>query len=179
MRKIPSCLLAVVLSSSTAAAKSVPDSARAVVGYLNAELGKSRYKAMTLHNEKCADTCVYNLTDFSFLEVDIDRIRIVANIESSPAANDFSDDMKAATYLFSLILWGNMPSSASYEDANKFLGDLLNKSSGLGAAVASTNNWTYGIVHIKCFGPSTMLIALKTLSASINGVGELPQLCKK
>jgi hypothetical protein len=174
-------LLAVALLFSAAAAQAqgTTERARALVGYLNAELAKSSYKAMALHNANCTNTCVYNLTKTSFLEVGIDRIRIVANIESSPDTNDFSEDMKAATYLYSLILWGNMPSSASYEDANKFLGDLLNKSGCGGAAVASTNNWTYAVVHIKCFGSSTMMIALKTLSASINEVGVLPALCKK
>jgi hypothetical protein len=179
VRKISICLLAVVLLNSTAAAQGVVDRARSVVGYLNGELSKSRYKAMTLHNENCGETCVYSLTNTSFVEIGIERVRIVANIESSPAANDFSEDMKAATYLFSLILWGNMSTSASYEDANRFLGDLLNKSGASGAAVSSTNNWTYGVVHIKCFGASTMLIALKTLSASINDLGEHPSRCKK
>lgn len=171
--------VALLFSAAAAQAQGVTDRARALVGYLNAELAKSRYKEMTLHNENCTNTCVYSLTNTSFLEVGVDRIRIVANIENSPVANDFSEDMKAATYLYSLILWGNMPSSASYDDANKFLGDLLNKSSRDGAAVASANNWTYGVVHIKCFGSSTMLIALRTLSASINEVGVLPDLCKK
>ncbi|MDX2307031.1 MAG: hypothetical protein NW216_02205 [Hyphomicrobium sp.] len=179
MRNFSSCLFAFVLLSSTASAQSLTDRARAVVDYLNAELGKSRYKSITLHNENCTDSCFYSLTSTSFVEIGIDRVRIVANIESSPDASDFSEDMKAATYLFSLIVWGNMPSSASYEDANRFLGDLLETSSGRGAAVASTNNWTYGVVHIKCFGPSTMLIALKTLSSSVNEVGELPAHCKK
>ena len=168
-----------MFSAAAAQAQGITERARALVGYLNSELGKSRYKAVTLHNESCTTTCVYSLTKTSFLEVGVDRVRIVANIESSPPADDFSEDMKAATYLFSLILWGNMPSSASYEDANRFLGDLLTKSSERGAAVSSVNNWTYGLVHIKCFGPSTMLIALKTLSASIGDVGELPALCKK
>lgn len=178
MRKL---LIAVALLfyAATAQAQSVPERARALVGYLNAELGKSRYKAMTLHNENCTHTCFYSLTNTSFLEVGFDSIRIVANIESSPDANDFSEDMKAATYLYSLILWGNMPSSTSYEDANKFLADLLNKSGTEGTAVASSNNWTYGIVHIKCFGSSTMLIALKSLSTSIDEVGALPTHCKK
>jgi hypothetical protein len=170
---------ALLFSATAAQAQGVTERARALVGYLNAELGKSRYKAMTLHDENCTDTCVYRLTNTSFLEVGVDRIRVVANIESSPVANDFSEDMKAATYLFSLILWGNMPASASYDDANKFLEDLLNESSRDGAAVTSANNWTYGVVHIKCFGSSTMLIALRTLSASISEVGALPALCKK
>lgn len=168
-------LLTMMLPAAAQTTNSSVEHARAVVGYLNGELGKSRYKAMALHNEKCADTCSYSLTKTSFVEISVDRIRIVANIESSPNANDFSEDMKAATYLFSLVLWGNMPSSASYEDANRFLGDLLNKSSDRGAAIASTNNWTYGVVHIKCFGPSTMMVAVRTLS----DVGETPSLCKQ
>ena len=152
--------VALLFSAAAAQAQGVTERARALVGYLNAELGKSRYKAMTLHNENCTNTCVYTLTSTSFLEVGADRIRIVANIESSAVDNDFSEDMKAVTYLYSLILWGNLPLSASYEDANKFLGDLLNKSGRDGAAVASSNNWTFG-------------------SASIDEVGTLPALCKK
>lgn len=171
--------VALLFSAAAAQAQGVTERARALVDYLNVELGKSRYKAMTLHNENCANTCVYSLTNTSFLEVGVDRIRFVANIESSPDANDFSEDMKAATYLYSLVLWGNMPSAASYEEANRVLDDLLNKSGKNGAAVASANNWTYGVVHIKCFGSSTMLIALKTFSASINEVSELPAFCKK
>lgn len=171
--------LAMTLPASAQTRNNLVDHARAVVGYLNGELGKSQYKSMTLHNENCTDACVYSLTKTSLVEIGVDRIRIVANIESSPNANDFSEDMKAATYLYSLVLWGNMSSSASYEDANRFLGDLLRKSSENGAAMAPSNEWTYGIVHIKCFGPSTMLIALKTLSAAVNDVAELPALCKK
>lgn len=178
MRELISAV-ALLFFATAAQAQGVADRARSLIGYLNAELGKSRYKAMTLHHESCTNTCVYSLTNTSFLEVGVDSIRIVANIESSPDANDFSEAMKAATYLYSLILWGNMATSASYQDANRFLADLLNKSGTEGAAVASSNDWTYGIVHIKCFGSSTMLIALKTLSASITEVGARPTHCKK
>lgn len=174
---------ATLLLSSAISAQEVTDIARAMVGYLNVELSKSRFKPMTLHFENCADTCVYKLTNTSFLEIagsakQVERVRLVANIENNPAATDFSDDLKAATFLYSLILWGNLPASATYDDASRFLSDLLNKSAKDGAAVATANGWAYGVVHIRCFGASTMLVALRTFSASISDVGELPVLCK-
>jgi hypothetical protein len=164
--------------ATAAQAQSVTEQARTLVGFLNAALGKSRFKAMKLSEETCTNICSYSLTNTSFLEVGIDSIKLIANIESSPNSDEMSEDLMAATYLYSLILWSNMPTSATYDDANKFLGGLLNSSSTEGAAVASSNNWTYGVVHIKCFGSSTMLIALKTLSASVGEVSVIPVRCK-
>jgi len=159
------------------------NSSRSLVKYLNDELAKSRYAPMALHKEECSrELCSYKLTETSFLEIagtrdQINRIKLVANIEGK-SSSDFSDDMKAATFLYSLILWGNLSASSTYDDANKLLSDLLNKSAKSGAAVISANDWTYGLAHVRCFGASTMFIALKTLT-SVQEIGELPAACKK
>jgi len=160
------------------------DASRVLVKYLNDELARSRYAPMTLHKEDCTTqiTCSYKLTDTALLEISgtkdqVRRIRFVANIEGK-SDSDFSDDMKAATYLYSLILWSNLSTSSTYDDANKLLSELLDDSGKTGAAVKSANDWTYGIVHVRCFGASTMLIAIRTF-ASAREFGELPAACKK
>jgi len=158
-----------------------------VISYFNTQLREAKpYQSYQLKLDKCsADSCTYMLQPGIGLVEIVSRnnstelVRIVAPIGSG---DGFSEEMKALTFLFSLFIWGQMPTDSSYDDANKLLSSLTDKmdvSVPPGAAVVSLQTWTLGAVATKCFGNSIMYVGVLTGSRAVFDLSNHPEACQK
>ena len=104
-----------------------------VVDWINAEISKSDYESRFADRicetryqaNEPVTTCTYKLRDGAYAEMSENTDKLFSFILTvSVVGKEFDQTEREAMYLFSLFIWGTMPKSSSYDDANAVLRDL-------------------------------------------------------
>jgi hypothetical protein len=168
------CLL---ILSGIADAETPPRQTK-IVGWLNEQLAGTDYKSSLIaplcetRNDPIGEvsTCTYKFNEGSYISVAETKENLISFMILVPMLGDsFESIERESMYIFSLFVWGTMPETATYDDANDLLLDLYNLSFEQPIAETVSGNWSFAISEVKTCPFGVLVLVSQDTRTGLDG----------
>lgn len=149
-------LASLLIFASPARAETPPRQTQ-IVGWINQQLAGTEYKSQLAEplcetrNDAIGEVsaCSYKFNEGSYISIAETKERLISFIVLIPVLGDgFETIERESMYIFSLFIWGTMPETATYDDANSLLLELYDLSFEAEIAERTSGNWSFAISEV-------------------------------